>query len=377
MDINQFKAGIYLSNYQYKSFQPNQINLQWIVSSPEINTLLEEANQKLGALDAFSYIVPDVNTFIRMHLVKEATQSSRIEGTQTNIEEAILKERNITAERKDDWREVQNYIQAMDYSLKELDHLPISGRLLKKTHAILLQGVRGKHKQPWEYRTSQNWIGGASLTDAVFIPPVHTSVNDLMSDLEKFLNNEEIKVPALIRIALAHFQFETIHPFLDGNGRLGRLLITLYLVRQKKLHQPTLYISDFLERNKSLYYDKLMVVRQKNDLEQWIKFFLVAVIETASSALETFKSIFNLKLNLEKEIDKNHGKRIKTSRILLDYMFKNPMFTIQDLTEDIRFSAPTANKIVKEFETEGWLKEQTGFGRNRIFSFEAYLSLFR
>ena len=223
MDISKFKAGKYVSQYQYKSFVPEPINIEWIISDPSINTLLEEANLKLGALDAFSIIVPDVEVFIRMHIVKEATKSSRIEGTQTQMEEAVQKQRDINPEKKDDWNEVQNYIEAMNYAIAELEKLPLSSRLFCNAHSILLDKVRGKHKVPGEYRKSQNWIGGTSLKDAIFIPPSHEEVNNLMSDLENFINNEKINVPHLIRIALAHYQFETIHPFLDGNGRLGQV----------------------------------------------------------------------------------------------------------------------------------------------------------
>ena len=320
MDISKFISGNYLSQYQYQSFQPTKINLEWIISQPDINTLLEEANLKIGSLDAFSIIVPDVGTFIKMHMVKEATKSSRIEGTQTQIEDAVLKERDINPEKKDDWQEVQNYIEAMNFAIGKLDELPLSNRLLRQTHETLLKGVRGKHKQPGEFRKSQNWIGGTSLKDAVFIPPVHNEVADLMSDLEKFLNNETINVPHLIRIAIAHYQFETIHPFLDGNGRLGRLLITLYLVKQNILHRPTLYLSDFFEKHKGLYYDNLMLVRKNSDLTQWIKFFLVAVIETAQSGSNTFRDVLSLREDIEGQRIIKLGRKLPMAKELLFYL---------------------------------------------------------
>ncbi len=376
MDISQFKAGVFLNQYQYKSFHPEPVNSEWIISNPEVNTLLEEANLRLGALDAFSAIVPDVDTFIRMHMVKEATQSSRIEGTQTHIEEAVLKERDINPEKRDDWQEVQSYIEAMNFAIRELDKLPLSNRLFRKTHEVLLQGVRGKHKQPGDFRISQNWIGGSSLKDAVFIPPVHTEVVEAMSDLEKFLNNDSINVPHLIRIAIAHYQFETIHPFLDGNGRLGRLMITLYLVKQKILHKPTLYLSDFFEKNKGLYYDNLMVVRTKNDLTQWIKFFLVAVIDTAQKGTTTFKDILKLRKEIEDFRIIKLGRKIPLAKMLLLYLYKKPVITALDVEEDLEVSRPTANAIIKNFQVLNILKEQTGFKRNRIFVFEEYLRLF-
>ncbi len=252
MDIKDFKSGKSISQTGYKSFLPEKINKEWFVSSPEISTLLNEASAKVSALNAYSMMIPDVDIFIRMHIVKEATTSSKIEGTQTLFEDAVLSKDQINPEQRNDWQEVQNYVRALNFAIKELNKLPLSNRLLKETHHILMQGVRGSYKAPGEFRKSQNWIGGATLKDAVFIPPHHTDVNELMGDLEKFLHNTEINVPHLLRVAIAHYQFETIHPFLDGNGRLGRLLITLYLVSNNILKKPSLYLSDFFERNRQL-----------------------------------------------------------------------------------------------------------------------------
>src|SRR5690606_10495192 len=252
--MQNFKSGTYINQGYYKSFQPTNINKKWVLDDMELIHLLSKADRQLGRLDMYSEHIPDIDLFISMHVLKEATQSSKIEGTQTNMEEALLDKKNVSHENRDDWEEVQNYISAMHNAIEMLGKLPFSSRLIRETHKTLLQGVRGEHKLPGVFRTSQNWIGGASIDDAVFIPPVHTSINDLMSDLENFAHNKDAYFPDLLKIAIIHYQFETIHPFLDGNGRVGRLLITLYLVDKDILKKPILYLSDFFERNKTLYY---------------------------------------------------------------------------------------------------------------------------
>ncbi|CAN5814727.1 Fic family protein [soil metagenome] len=377
MDIRNFTSGQLLSQIGYKSFAPEKINLEWIITSPEINTLLEEATGKVSALNVYSLMIPDVEIFIRMHIVKEATTSSKIEGTQTQLEEAVLSKLQVNEEGRDDWQEVQNYIRAMNFAIAELDSLPLSNRLLKATHQLLMQDVRGTHKAPGEFRRSQNWIGGSSLKDAVYVPPHHTELEALMSDLEKFLHNRKIHVPHLIRIAIAHYQFETIHPFLDGNGRLGRLLITLYLVSNRILKKPSLYLSDFFERNRQLYYDNLTGVRTKNDLIQWIKFFLAGVIETADKSIGVFDSILALMKTIEEEKIITLGKRSPLARKMLDYICTKPVITVSDLIDELKTSKPTANALVKDFVRLNILEEKTGYKRNRIFIFEEYLELFR
>ena len=377
LKIEEFKSGSHIQQYEYKSFSPSKINVSWIWEDGKINTLLAEANRKLGSLDTFSIQVPDIDIYIEMTVAKEATKSSKIEGTQTEIEEAIKRASEIAPERKDDWQEVHNYIEAMNTSIEKLETFPISTRLLKDAHGILMRGVRGEHRNPGEFRVSQNWIGGASLKDATYIPPVHTEIDELMSDLENFLHNDEIEVPFLIRAGIAHYQFETIHPFLDGNGRIGRLLITLYLVSSTSLSKPSLYISDYFERNRHLYYDNLNNVRVNNDLLQWLKFFLVGIIETSEKGITTFQNILKLKEEIEDKKLPELGKKLPTAKKLMKYLYRKPIVNVQEIQEEINVSLPTANSLIADFERLKILNEKTGWKRNREFEFSAYLNLFK
>ncbi|MDP2728899.1 MAG: Fic family protein [Dehalococcoidales bacterium] len=377
MNISDYKAGTWRKGYQYKYFLPEKINHSFVWTDEGINELLEKASLRIGELNSFSRFVPDPDMFIKMHIFKEAVTSSRIEGTQTNIEEAIIEEREINPEKRDDWREVNNYVTAMNTAIEELKTLPLSNRLIRNTHKILLSSGRGEHKNPGEFRKSQNWIGGASLADAMFIPPAHTELPDLLADLESFLHNTDIKIPHLIRIAIAHYQFETIHPFLDGNGRIGRLLITLYLVSAGVLEKPLLYLSEFFEKNKTLYYDNLELVRTKNDIGQWLKFFLTGVIQTAENGEATLHKITELKATIEREKILTMGKRAKQGSVLLHALFSKPVVTTKDAQNITGLSPKAANDLVQAFLTAGILKETTGYQRNRVFSFEDYLRLFR
>ncbi|MBT4310515.1 MAG: Fic family protein [Anaerolineae bacterium] len=377
MDIKDFKAGTYRAGHKYRYFLPEKINHSFFWTDKGINELLEQASLKLGELNAFSQFVPDIDMFIKMHITKEAVISSRIEGTQTNMEEALIDKPGIDPERRDDWQEVNNYVRAMNTAIEELNTLPLSNRLIKNTHKTLLSSGRGEYKTPGEFRRSQNWIGGASLADATFIPPTHTELPELLSDLELFLHNTEIQIPHLIKIALAHYQFETIHPFLDGNGRIGRLLITLYLVSQGILDAPLLYLSDFFEKNKTLYYDNLTFVRTKNDLGQWIKFFLVGVIQTAEKGVDTLDKIVSLKKSIEEESILLMGRRTKQGMVLFHQLFSQPVLTSKEVESMTGLSRKAANDLIKVFIEKNILKETTGYQRNRVFIFDEYMKLFR
>jgi len=374
--LEDYKSGHIEQGIGYKYFVPSLINDEWTWQDASINTLLEKASLRLGELNSFSRLVPNIDLFIQLHVTKEAVLSSRIEGTQTHMDEALLPQTEVQEERRNDWQEVRNYVDAINDAIANLDRLPISSRLIRSTHKILLNSVRGEHKLPGEYRTSQNWIGGNSISDARFIPPHHQLVGELMGDLEKFLNNPNTHVPDLVKIAIAHYQFETIHPFLDGNGRIGRLLITLYMVQEKILAQPLLYLSTYFEKRKDLYYDNLNLVRVNNDMTHWIKYFLVGVEQTASLASQTLSNILRFKEDIENHVRANYGRRSTNAILLIHQLMKNPVVTVDDAARLCDISYKSANEIIKLLCADGYLVESTGQSRNRLFHFKPYTDIF-
>jgi Fic family protein len=376
IQLEKYISGEIRKSIGYKYFMPNLINDEWIWTDPKLNKLIENASYELGQLNSFAKLVPNVDLFIHLHITKEAVVSSKIEGTQTHFDEAFLQKENVTPERKDDWQEVQNYTEALNTAIGELETLPISSRLILKTHKTLLQGVRGEKKTPGEYRRSQNWIGGQSLADAVFIPPHYEHLSELMGDLENYIHNENIDVPLLIKAAIIHYQFETIHPFLDGNGRIGRLLIPLFLIEKDVLAKPLLYLSSYFEKEKSLYYDNLTRVRTHNDMIQWIKYFLVGVAQTAKQATQTLSNIISLKAEHELIIQTQFGKRLKTGLALHNYLLKQPLVTVKEVQQVCELSKKAAGDLINAFVEKQMLREYTGQTRNRIFAYEPYLELF-
>lgn len=374
--MRSYKPGIWRKQREYKSFSPTPINRPWLIDSPQVLAALSKADRQIGRLDMFSQYVPDLDLFIEMHVTKEATESSRIEDTRTEIDEAILPEEEIALERRDDWTEVRNYITAMNECRAALASLPFSTRLLRQAHATLLSDARGEHKMPGEFRTSQNWIGGSNPGNARFVPPSHEEVPDLMSDLELFAHNDDLFVPPLVRAAIMHYQFETIHPFLDGNGRIGRLMVPLYLISSGILHAPVLYLSDYLERHREVYYDRLTAVREKGDLNGWLLFFLDGVAEIAANGVETFDKVLKFKTHWENEI--RAWKRHSTSgTALLHSLFTRPWVNAQHVAELASVSPPTAYKLIEAFCQAGLFREITGAQRGRIYLFEPYLAIFR
>jgi Fic family protein len=375
--IEEFNAGTTIRELDYKPYMPSRINGIWSWNDRELTKLVEQSAIAIGQLDAYAHQIPDIDHFIRMYVVKEATVSSKIEGTQTNMEEAVLRETDIQPERRNDWVEVNNYIQALNESIRRLETMPLSTRLMQEAHKSLLAGVRGEHMLPGEFRRSQNWIGGSSLRNAAFIPPPWQEVQALMGDLEFFLHNDDTGLTNLMKIALAHYQFETIHPFLDGNGRIGRLMITLYLVEKGIIEKPVLYLSDFFERNRADYYDNLTMVRTQHDLLRWIKFFLRGVIETCKNSNRSLKGIIALKKEYEEKRIYSLGKKVKTAKILFDYLFQQPIVDAEMVSKQTGQSLVSSYKLLDDFLNLEILKEMTGAKRNKLFVFEAYFNLFK
>lgn len=377
MDMNTFRSGVYQDRGDYKSFLPTLVNHSWEWTDAELNILLERASSELGSLNAFSDLIPNIDIYIRMHIKTEANKSNKIEGTKTSIEEDLLPVEDIAPEKRDDQQEVHNYIKALNYGIKRIsdDDFPLCNRLICEIHKLLLSGVRGKYKTPGEMRKSQNWIGGSKPSDAVYVPPNIVDLPDLMSDLEKFINVDNWNVPNLIKIAILHYQFETIHPFLDGNGRIGRLIIPLYLLDKNMLSKPCFYISDFFEKHRTEYYDALNRVRLNNDLIGWIKFFLRAVIETAKSAKLKFKRVTIYVKETEEKALKLGGRSENTLKVLRLF-YDEPVLDSSTIINKTGISKRTLDSIIKRFYENNILGELTGYSRNRVFVLAEYLKIF-
>ena len=376
MKLEEYKSGEYTKMNDYKAFIPSKINYNWGWDDTKLDKLLAEANRQIGELNAYSLLIPNVDLYIKMHVKIEANKSSRIEGTKTTVEEDLLDVTDINPEKRDDWEEVQNYVKATNYGVERIKKgFPVCTRLIREIHRILMQGVRGEHKTPGEFRTSQNWIGGSMPSTAVYVPPPYTEVVECLSDFEKFINNEKIDTPDLIKIAILHYQFESIHPFLDGNGRIGRLLIPLYIQSKGMLEKPCLYISDYIERNKDIYYDMLTRVRTRNDMIGWIKFFLEAVIETSKTAKEKFRNVVEFTMEMDKTIIELPIKTENAKKVI-DLLYDEPVLTRNKMSEITGIKLTTINGIVNALLDKRIITETTGYSRNQIFAFEKYINLF-
>ncbi len=376
MKLEEYKSGEYKQGNGYKAFLPSNINYNWGWDDTKLDSLLAEANRQIGELNAYSLLLPNVDLYIKMHVKIEANKSSKIEGTKTTIEEDLSDLQDINPEKRDDWEEVQNYVKATNHGIARInDGFPVCNRLIREIHKILLSGVRGEKKTPGKFRISQNWIGGTMPSNAAYVPPLVEDVTDCLKDLELFINNEEIDTPDLIKIAIIHYQFESIHPFLDGNGRIGRLLIPLYLQSKKYLDNPCLYISFFFEKNRDLYYQKLNDVRVKNDIIGWIKFFLEGIIETAKIAKEKFKKVVELTKKVDSKISYLKVKYDNAKKII-DYFYDEPYSSRKKISETLEMPESTVNGVIKELKSANIIKETTGYSRNQIFVFYEYVEIF-
>lgn len=374
------RAGIYVDNLNgeatYQSFKPNPLPpIPEIEMDGEIVKLLVDANKQLVKLDTASQLISNADLFISMYVRKEALISSQIEGTQCTLDDILDPE--VEANANLDVSDVINYVKATQYALKRLERLPLCCRLIREIHEVLMENVRGQDKTPGEFRHSQNWIGPAncSLKDARYIPPNVEDMQTAMSDLEKYIN-ENVDYDPLIRAALIHYQFETIHPFLDGNGRIGRLLILLYLMEQRLIEKPVIYISYFLKKNQIEYYDRISEVRRTGNFEQWIRFFLKAVSKAASDSLEAIRQLSVLHdTNVEKLPKTTRSK--DNLRAVFDYIEQYPIIDIKRTAKELEVSYNTVAAAVRKLVELGILQETTNAARNRVFAYEEYLAILR
>ena len=381
MNANSNRAGRYVKQPTgYRAFIPNPLPPDPPVTiSPEMQVLLSQADRALGRLDGSIQTLPHPDLFVFMYVRKEAVLSSQIEGTQSSLQDVLAAEAQIlTPDRPQDVDEVVNYVGAMNYGLERLQEFPVSVRLIREIHAELLKGVRGQHLTPGEVRTSQNWIGpgGCSLNEATFVPPPPHEVAWHLGELERFLYSET-PLPMLIRIGLAHVQFETIHPFLDGNGRVGRLLIAFLLCEREILLKPVLYLSHYFKQHRQEYYEQLQSVRDRGTWEEWLSFFLKGVIEVSGQATETARRILTLRETHRLTITENFGRAAGNGHRVMEHLYEHPIVSVNEVRELIGTTYAAANELVGKFVTSGILNEITGQTRNRKFMYQSYINLFR
>ncbi|MFT3800111.1 MAG: Fic family protein [Burkholderiaceae bacterium] len=376
----QARAGRYLRQPTgYRAFSPAPLPPHPPLNlGGEIASLLSTADRALGRLDGSVLTLPNPDLFVFMYVRKEAVLSSQIEGTQSSLQDLLSAEAQLfDLGLPRDVDEVLNYVRAMNHGLDRLDQLPVSVRLIREIHAKLMEGVRGGRLQPGELRTSQNWIGpaGCTLATASFVPPPHHEVPQALSDLERFLHAPD-NLPPLIKIALAHVQFETIHPFLDGNGRVGRLLITFLLTECGVLHKPVLYLSHYFKRHREAYYDHLQAVRERGDWEGWLAFFLRGVIDVAGEAAGTARNILLLREQHRSTITEHLGRAAGNGHRVLESLFDRPIVSVANVQQMTGTTFAAANTLVSRLVRHGVLHEMTGYARNRRFRYAPYIALF-
>jgi Fic family protein len=380
LPIPSARAGRYIQQVNgYRAFIPNPLPPDPPIDiSGELQARLSEADRALGRLDGSIQTLPDPDMFVFMYIRKEAVLSSQIEGTQSSLQDVLTAEARIMApDRPKDVDEVVNYVRAMNYGLDRLASVPVSVRLIREIHTELLRGVRGSHLTPGDVRTSQNWIGpaGCTLQEATFVPPPPHEIPQALSELEKFLHNNS-ELPLLVKIGLAHAQFETIHPFLDGNGRVGRLLITFLLCEQKVLLKPVLYLSYYFKRYRQQYYEHLQSIRDRGTWEQWLVFFLRGIVEVSSQSTETARRILALREDHRRVIADHLGRAAGNGHRVLEYLYTHPIVSVGEVGELIKSTYPAANDLVARMVTFGIVREYTGQARNRKFVYQDYVDLF-
>ncbi len=363
----------------YRAFIPTPLPPDPAVRiAGELQTRLSDADRALGRLDGSIQTLPNPDLFVYMYVRKEAVLSSQIEGTQSSLQDLIAAEAKIlTADAPSDVDEVVNYVAAMNHGLARLDELPVSVRLIREIHAELLKGVRGSHLTPGHPRTTQNWIGpsGCTLNEATFVPPPPEEVPAALGQLEQFIH-ADTDLPLLVKIGLAHAQFETIHPFLDGNGRVGRLLITFLLCEKKILLKPVLYLSHYFKRYRTEYYERLQAVRDHGAWEEWLSFFLKGVAEVSGEATETARRILALREEHRSVITDRLGRAAGNGHRVIEHLYESPIVSVADVQKLTGTTYPAANDLVSKLETEGILREFTGQARNRRFRYQKYIDLF-
>ena len=374
------RAGHYIRQPRgYRAFIPDPLPPDPPIRfDAQMADLLSEANRELGRLDGSILTLPAPDLFVFMYVRKEAVLSSQIEGTQSSLNDLLEAEARIMRPgRPRDVQEVINYVNAMNYGLARLSELPVSGRLIREIHARLLAGVRGREQRPGEFRETQNWIGpsGCTLAEATFVPPPAELVGPSMAELERFLHAKD-DLPPLIRIGLAHAQFETIHPFLDGNGRVGRLLITLLLCEQGILQKPVLYISHYFKKHRSEYYERLQSIRDDGDWESWLRFFLRAVASVSNEAADTARRIVELRERHRNLIINDFGRVAANALVILESLYSQPIVTVNQIAERLGVTFTSANTLVTRLCRAGILEEITGQARNRVFRYSPYVELF-
>jgi Fic family protein len=374
------RAGQYITQPTgYRAFIPAPLPPDPPVKiTGDLQLLLSQADRALGRLDGSIQTLPHPDLFVYMYVRKEAVLSSQIEGTQSSLEDVLAAEAKILApDRPKDVDEVVNYVRAMNHGLSRLAELPVSVRLIREIHAELLQGVRGSHRAAGELRTSQNWIGpgGCTLHEAIFIPPPPHEVSQKLAELEKFLHTDT-GLPLLIEIGLAHAQFETIHPFLDGNGRVGRLLITFLLCERRALYKPVLYLSYFFKQHRQQYYEQLQSVRDAGTWEQWLTFFLRGVVEVSGQATDTARRILTLREEHRRAITESLGRAAGNGHRVLEHLYEHPIISVNEVQSLIGTTYPAANDLVGRMVDIGILREFTGQARNRKFIYQSYIQLF-